>query len=458
MSDTIDRIYKDITLDLYNIKASDVRVSAMQSDAASRYIRTYFTADGNTYAVDEDAHVQLYAVKPDGYAVYKNGEITDGAVIFELDSQILATPGTVTAQVIIYDQNYEQVIRSATPLMIDVAAKIDDLEALESTNEYSALEDMYQHIDQAIHTDNNFTNAYRQKLDDLDINAEPNQNAFSNVAVGEDVITASSKTGTFGLEAGNNITLVPNTESGVITISAADSEVPEIPYASDDADGILHAYDYTKLNDIAENALRITATDGDSITVCDANDSPRTAKLPIYEGIKETLFNLIYPVGSLYKRNRAGFPSLGTWVLHDLELLPYDNVYTQTISGRTINAYIKVAGHAVHIDFEIPLGNIISGTHSSGSTVLMTMPSLAAHVSYLSEDTDAFVPGVIYFPSGSSLYALFSISTDKNPEISIIKWSGSITSTDGIAYFSYDCIVPRSNMLAQYIYVYRRTE
>ena len=52
--------------------------------------------------------------------------------------------------------------------------------------------------------------------------AEPNQNAFSNVAVGNTTIAADSKTDTLTFAAGRNTTLTPDANNDKITVSLAD--------------------------------------------------------------------------------------------------------------------------------------------------------------------------------------------------------------------------------------------
>lgn len=54
-------------------------------------------------------------------------------------------------------------------------------------------------------------------------NAEANQNAFSNVKIGDVTIAADIKTDTLTLVAGNNITLTPDATNDKITISAKDT-------------------------------------------------------------------------------------------------------------------------------------------------------------------------------------------------------------------------------------------
>lgn len=55
------------------------------------------------------------------------------------------------------------------------------------------------------------------------VNAEENQNAFSNVAVGSTTISADSKSDTLTLVAGNNVTITPSVTNDSITISSANT-------------------------------------------------------------------------------------------------------------------------------------------------------------------------------------------------------------------------------------------
>lgn len=61
------------------------------------------------------------------------------------------------------------------------------------------------------------------KLDGIATGAEVNQNAFSNVKVGNIVVAADSKTDTVELAAGSNVTLTPDATNDKITISAANT-------------------------------------------------------------------------------------------------------------------------------------------------------------------------------------------------------------------------------------------
>lgn len=102
-----------------------------------------------------------------------------------------------------------------------------------------------------VHTDNNFTNTLKTKLDNIASGAEVNQNAFSNVKVGTTTVAADSKTDTLEFVAGSNITLTPDATNDKVTIAATDTTYSE---ATTSAAGLMSSTDKTKLNGIASGA------------------------------------------------------------------------------------------------------------------------------------------------------------------------------------------------------------
>ena len=70
---------------------------------------------------------------------------------------------------------------------------------------------------------NDYTTTEKNKLAGIASNAEVNQNAFSNIAVGSTTIAADSKTDTLTFAAGSNITLTPDATNDKITIAAKDT-------------------------------------------------------------------------------------------------------------------------------------------------------------------------------------------------------------------------------------------
>lgn len=74
------------------------------------------------------------------------------------------------------------------------------------------------------------------KLTGIESGAEVNQNAFSNVAVGNTTIASGAKTATLTLTAGSNVSLSPDANAKKVTISATDTTYG---LASTSANGLL---------------------------------------------------------------------------------------------------------------------------------------------------------------------------------------------------------------------------
>lgn len=98
---------------------------------------------------------------------------------------------------------------------------------------------------------NDYTTAEKNKLSGIATGAEVNQNAFSNVVVGDVTVAADGKTDSFEIEAGTNVTIVGDATNDKITISATDTTYSD---ATTSASGLMSAADKTKLNGIATGA------------------------------------------------------------------------------------------------------------------------------------------------------------------------------------------------------------
>ena len=71
---------------------------------------------------------------------------------------------------------------------------------------------------------NDYTTAEKNKLEGVEAGAEVNQNAFSNVTVGETTIAAGAKEDTITFVAGTNITLTPDATNKTITITGPNAD------------------------------------------------------------------------------------------------------------------------------------------------------------------------------------------------------------------------------------------
>ena len=72
---------------------------------------------------------------------------------------------------------------------------------------------------------NDYTTTEKNKLSGIQSGAEVNQNAFSKVQIGEDVISADTKTDTLVLVAGSNVQIAPDITGDKLTISATDTSI-----------------------------------------------------------------------------------------------------------------------------------------------------------------------------------------------------------------------------------------
>ena len=108
---------------------------------------------------------------------------------------------------------------------------------------------------------NDYTTAEKNKLSGIASGAEVNQNAFSNIIIGDTTISANSKTDTLTLSEGSNITITPDNDT--ITITAKDTTYSD---ATQSVAGLMSANDKKKLDGIAEGANKYSLPNASSST------------------------------------------------------------------------------------------------------------------------------------------------------------------------------------------------
>ena len=104
---------------------------------------------------------------------------------------------------------------------------------------------------------NDYTTDEKTKLSGIAAGAEVNQNAFSNIKVGDATVQADSKTDTLTLVAGSNVTITPDTTNDSITIAAKDTTYSA---ATSSAAGLMSATDKAKLDTITNSADAVSFT------------------------------------------------------------------------------------------------------------------------------------------------------------------------------------------------------
>lgn len=87
-----------------------------------------------------------------------------------------------------------------------------------STQISTAIASKVDKVDDKGLSTNDYTTAEKNKLSGIAEGAEMNQNAFSNITIGNTTIFADAKTDTLTFEAGSNVVLTPDVNNDKITI------------------------------------------------------------------------------------------------------------------------------------------------------------------------------------------------------------------------------------------------
>ena len=121
------------------------------------------------YSIPEDSAGRIYAVKPSEAVVYQDGTIINSNTIeFELTNQLIAEIGETKVQVEITESNGS--VLTSFEFVIEVKKRLKDASAIESTNEFAALEKALgkvQNIDAKISSLKTADNVLSSRIDTL---------------------------------------------------------------------------------------------------------------------------------------------------------------------------------------------------------------------------------------------------------------------------------------------------
>ena len=205
-------ISSDSTTDTLTLVAGDN--ITLTPDATNDKIT--IAAKDTTY---NEAGSSLGLVKSGGDVTISSGVITvnddsHNHIISNVDGLQSALDGKVPATRTI----------NGKALSANITLSASDVGADASGSASSALSSAKAYTDTHINNTNvHITSDERSKLSGVATGAEVNQNAFSNVKVGDTTITADSKTDTLTLVAGSNVTLTPDATNDKITITTKDT-------------------------------------------------------------------------------------------------------------------------------------------------------------------------------------------------------------------------------------------
>lgn len=115
------------------------KTTVVQNDSA-RLLRCILT----DYVIPDDTTARLYAKKPTGAIVYNDCVIIDNTVELELTNQLLAETGTVCCQI---ELTKAKNTLTSFEFCIDVKRQLKDNKAIESSNEFTALENAFNEVE-----------------------------------------------------------------------------------------------------------------------------------------------------------------------------------------------------------------------------------------------------------------------------------------------------------------------
>lgn len=125
-----------INLDINKTKYD--KIQAKQGDTKSRFLLFNLLDSGIPFNLTE-RNVRAYAIKPDGKKIFNDLTVIDenkGICMLELTTQILIKPGIVKMELVITEGLKKL---SSMQFELEVIESLNNEEAIESTNEFSAL-------------------------------------------------------------------------------------------------------------------------------------------------------------------------------------------------------------------------------------------------------------------------------------------------------------------------------
>lgn len=270
------------------------------------------------------------------------------------------------------------------------------------------------------------------KLDNVNLNSEENQNAFSNISVGATIISADQKTDTLTLKSGQNINLSANNLDDSITVAftgTVDNANNAMKSRQDYLGQNIHE---TYIKNIQGNNNKLTIVKGNDVSsIINIDNVPNAIKatqdsrgqkidttyiknisvldntLTIYKGdgsatnLDIISFDQIYPIGAIYmstvSTNPATLFKIGNW-----EALPAGRVLlAQGTSNWGVNYSAGSTGgedkHTLTVSESAPHNHTGSAT-TSGSTHTHALTMQASHGESGNGGVPRFSDGDVWSP------------------------------------------------------------
>lgn len=222
-----------------------------------------------------------------------------------------------------------------------VIGKVDE-KATKNATDITSINTKVGNLETQVGTNATDISSLKQSVDDLEqVGAEPNQNAFSHVKVGNTTISANDKTDTLIFKAGENVTLTPNSTTKEVEIKAKDTTYGN---ASTTQAGLMTANDKAKLDGIESGAnkyvLPSNVVRDSSYVHTDNNyttaEKNKLAGLVAGANVKSNETNLYGGEIPVFDADGKTIADSGLFLSEGKELSGADSIVTKTIEVDTI--------------------------------------------------------------------------------------------------------------------------
>lgn len=184
-------------------------------------VRSISTGSSNgTISVNTNGSSANVAVKGLGSAAYTASTAYDaaGTAQTKADSALASAKSYTDDKIALLMNNSSEAVDSIMELATAMEENADVVAALND-----AIGTKVDKVSGKGLSTNDYTTTEKNKLSGIASGAQVNQNAFSNVKVGDTTIAADTTTDTLTLVAGSNITLTPDATGDSVTITAKDT-------------------------------------------------------------------------------------------------------------------------------------------------------------------------------------------------------------------------------------------
>ena len=132
------KLITDITLELTG-ETKRFEVQAKQGDKGTRFVRVSLTNNGAEFEIPSGVTVIANIQKPDRKFCFNECTLEENKVLVPLTNQALAVAGTAECDIEIRDGGGELIL-SSQAFTIEIEKSMRDENAIESSNEFTALE------------------------------------------------------------------------------------------------------------------------------------------------------------------------------------------------------------------------------------------------------------------------------------------------------------------------------